>query len=126
MKQYEKILILMAALIVIVVIGSFVKIQLPDINEKPKFEFSEQTGIKSTMPDNKCRLEFNASVTNTGGAAKVVIVKAEVIEISGVPAAETIIPIGSLGEGEKKFFSGKIIANITCSDVSRVKLSVTS
>lgn len=126
MKQYEKIVILMAALIVIVVIGSFFDINIPVLNEKPSFEFSNQSAIKSTMPDERCYIEFNATLANAGGPADGIIVKAEVIGALEKTAGTVFLPIAALEKGGSQFFTGTVTANESCETITRVKLGIES
>ncbi|NYZ80167.1 hypothetical protein H0N95_02865 [Candidatus Micrarchaeota archaeon] len=127
MKQFEKVIILMSVLVSIIIVGYLFNIKIPIIiNEKPSFEFLNQTAVKSTMANGSCFLEVNATIANTGGPAKNVIVKAEVIDIKEQAIASSLIVLGDVGKNEPMDFNTTVVALKNCSEVMRVKLGIGS
>jgi flagellar basal body-associated protein FliL len=120
MKSYEIIIALVLVFMCVIIVTNLFSV------ERPNLSITEKNATQNPFGETTCYLTVSAKVTNLGGAAKDVIVRANVMGQTGNVLATGELKAGDLDKNQYSIASGEIEVDKSCAIISEVSLSIKS
>jgi len=120
MKSYEIIVMLVLVFMGVIIVTNVLSV------ERPSLTISEDDYNGISDSSVTCYLTVSAKVTNLGGPAKSVVLKANVIGQTGNLLASRELEAGELDKKQFSVVNGEISVNKPCSEIKDVVFSISS